>query len=87
MTTLYSHLKRRRHATHIQKLSLKHMPCKCLEIEETGRPRIITDRGRATLEIRKLRRNKATPLELLKGSVIKFDNPTQPIAEDDWENG
>ena len=36
-------------------------------IEQTGRSRVITDRGRPTLEIRKLRQQE--PLELLKGTV------------------
>jgi len=56
------------------------------EIEKSGESRIITDRGKPTLEIRKLRVNKKPPLELLKGTVLKYDNPTTPVADDDWEN-
>ena len=56
------------------------------DIEKSGESRIITDRGKPTLEIRKLRVNKKTPLELLKGTVLKYDNPTAPVADDDWEN-
>jgi hypothetical protein len=25
------------------------------------------------------------PFEVLRGSVVKFDNPTEPVGEDDWE--
>ena len=27
-----------------------------------------------------------TPLDILKGSVIRYEEPTEPVAEDDWEN-
>lgn len=56
------------------------------DIEHSGQPRIITDRGRPTLEIRKLRQQKVSPLELLKGTIVKYEAPTSPVADDDWEN-
>lgn len=56
------------------------------DIEKTGESRIITDRGKPTLEIRKLRESKKSPLELLRGTVVKFIDPTAPVAEDDWDN-
>lgn len=56
------------------------------DIEQSGQPRIITDRGKPTLEIRKLRRQKISPLELLKGTVVKYEAATAPVADDDWEN-
>ena len=56
------------------------------DIEKNGKPRIITDRGKPKLEIRKLRKTETPPLELLKGSVLKFEDPTLPVAEDDWDN-
>ncbi|MEE9491797.1 MAG: type II toxin-antitoxin system Phd/YefM family antitoxin [Gammaproteobacteria bacterium] len=56
------------------------------DIEQSGHPRIITDRGRPTLEIRKLRQQKIKPLDLLKGTVIKYESATAPVADNDWEN-
>lgn len=56
------------------------------EIEKSGQSQIITDHGKPVLEIKKLRRQKATPLDLLKNTVLKYRNPTDPISEDDWEN-
>jgi|SaaInlV_165m_DNA_1040744.scaffolds.fasta_scaffold196038_1 antitoxin (DNA-binding transcriptional repressor) of toxin-antitoxin stability system len=56
------------------------------EIEQSGSPRIITDRGRPTLEIRKLRRQLLDPRQVLKGTVVKYESPEAPVAEDDWEN-
>jgi len=37
------------------------------------------------LEIRKLRQKKASPLELLQGTVVKYESATSPVADDDWE--
>ena len=56
------------------------------EIEQSGKPRVITDRGKPTLEIRKLRQQEITPLEVLKGTVVKYAAATEPVADDDWEN-
>lgn len=56
------------------------------KIEKSGQSVIVTDRGKPTLEIRKLRQQKQTPLESLKDTVIKFDQPTKPVAVDDWEH-
>jgi antitoxin (DNA-binding transcriptional repressor) of toxin-antitoxin stability system len=54
------------------------------EIERSGESRIITDRGRPTLEIRKLRQQRALALGNLKGTVVKYDAATESVAEDEW---
>jgi hypothetical protein len=46
---------------------------------------IVTDHGRPTLELRPYRDNARDPLELLRGSLLRYDNPTDPVGEDDWE--
>ena len=56
------------------------------DIEQSGKPRVITDRGKPTLEIRKLRQQKIAPLEVLKGTVVKYSAATDPVENDDWEN-
>ena len=55
-------------------------------IESSGESRVITDHGKPTLEIRKLRRSDLPPLDVLRGTVLRFDGPTDPVAADDWEN-
>ena len=55
-------------------------------IEKSGEARIITDHGKPTLEIRKLRQRDVPPLELLRGTVLKFEGATEPVADDEWEN-
>jgi antitoxin (DNA-binding transcriptional repressor) of toxin-antitoxin stability system len=56
------------------------------EIEKSGKPRIITDHGRPTIEIKKLRQRKESPLEILKGTVIVYDEYDEPVAVDDWQS-
>jgi antitoxin (DNA-binding transcriptional repressor) of toxin-antitoxin stability system len=56
------------------------------EIERSGESRIITDRGRPTLEIRKLRQQRALALGNLKGTVVKYDVATESVAEDEWDS-
>jgi len=54
------------------------------EVEETGEPLIITDRGRPVVRI-----EAYAPLEevreRLRGCVIRYDEPTGPVGEGDWE--
>jgi prevent-host-death family protein len=54
------------------------------EVEETGEPLIITDRGRPVARIEPYRPLQETR-ELLRGCVIRYDEPTQPVAVEDWE--
>jgi len=55
------------------------------QIEDSGQPVVITDRGQPTLEVRPYKPGYRDPLELLRGSVKRYDRPTEPVAESDWE--
>ncbi|MBL4900600.1 MAG: type II toxin-antitoxin system Phd/YefM family antitoxin [Colwellia sp.] len=55
-------------------------------VEQSGQTLIITDRGMPKIEIRKIRRQEVSPMELLKNSVVKYESATAPVAADDWEN-
>ena len=74
----------------MEPISKSEFKAKALEvlraIEKSGEARIITDHGKPTLEIRKLRHQDVPPLELLQGTVLKFESPTEPVAEDDWDS-
>ena len=54
-------------------------------IEASGESVIVTNHGKPSLEVRPYHRIKQDPLLLLRGSVLRYDNPTDPIAEEDWE--
>ncbi|OZI63536.1 type II toxin-antitoxin system Phd/YefM family antitoxin [Bordetella genomosp. 11] len=55
------------------------------QVEATGEPLIVTDHGKPALEIRPYRALERDPAEILRGSVVKFENPTEPVGADDWE--
>lgn len=55
------------------------------KVEASGEVVVITDRGQPTVEVRRYRRDRRSPLERLRGSVLEYKDPTQPVGEDDWE--
>ena len=57
------------------------------QVEASGEPLVITDHGRPTLEVRPYRpaRPDANPLEELRGSVLRFDDPFAPVGKNNWE--
>lgn len=55
------------------------------KVESSGNAMVITDRGQPVIEIRRYRSDQRSPLERLRGSVLEFKNPTEPVAEEDWE--
>lgn len=50
----------------------------------SGESVIITDHGKPTIEVRKFSIKRRDPLEVLKGSVTEFLDPTDPVGETDW---
>lgn len=54
------------------------------EIEETGEPLVLTDRGRPVLRITPYA-PAAETREALQGCVIRYEGATEPVAVDDWE--
>ena len=56
------------------------------QVESTGQSVIITDRGKPTIEVRPYHKTDHSPLDMLKGSVTDYTDPTEPVAGDDWES-
>ena len=52
-------------------------------VEKTGENVVITAHGKPTLIIKQYRENEISPLDKLKGSVVSYHSPTEPIDEDD----
>ena len=50
-------------------------------IEKTGAPVVITDNGKPTLAVTKYHSAARNALAQLKGSVLRFDDPTAPTGE------
>lgn len=55
------------------------------QVETSGEPIVVTDHGRPKLEVRRYRPPDRNPLEILRGSVLHYDKPFEPVGEDDWE--
>ena len=56
------------------------------QVERTGQPIIITDRGVPVLKVMPYREDPEAAVRMLRESVIKYDLPTKPVGEDDWES-
>ena len=54
-------------------------------VELTGEPVIVTDHGTPALIVRKYLGSVANVRDKLKGSVLRYDAPLEPVADDDWE--
>lgn len=54
-------------------------------IEETGETLIITDRGKPVLKVMPYTANTEDKLKILRSSVLEYDDPTQPVALEDWK--
>ena len=55
------------------------------KVEETGEPLIITEHGKAVLKIEPNVTGEQT-LRLLRGCVVRFDMPTEPVGFQDWKS-
>ena len=55
------------------------------EVEETGRELIITDRGKPVLKLVPYKEDLEALLLPLRGTVLRYDDPFEPVAVDDWE--
>lgn len=55
------------------------------EIEHSGESIVITDHGRPALEVRPFKATGNDPLQSLRNTVLRFDDPLAPVAEGDWD--
>jgi antitoxin (DNA-binding transcriptional repressor) of toxin-antitoxin stability system len=69
-----------------QQLSKSAFKAKALEyfrqIEDTGESVIVTDHGKPVVEVRAVQQSELDPLAILKGTVVKYEQPFEPI--EDW---
>jgi prevent-host-death family protein len=55
------------------------------QVESTGRELIITDHGKPVLKIVPYAHDPAEALEALRGSVLRYADPLEPVGLEDWE--
>jgi prevent-host-death family protein len=56
------------------------------EVERTGKELIITDRGKPVLRLVPYRDDPAEALRALRDTVVRYESPTEPVGEEDWES-
>jgi antitoxin (DNA-binding transcriptional repressor) of toxin-antitoxin stability system len=55
------------------------------QVEASGESVVVTDHGQPKLEVRPYKPSTRNPLDILRGSVLRYDNPTAPVSDEDWE--
>ncbi|BDG22508.1 type II toxin-antitoxin system Phd/YefM family antitoxin [Thermus thermophilus] len=72
--------------TTVMKVSKSYFKAHALEllrrVEATGEPLLLTHRGRPVLEVRPYR--EEDPREKLLGTLLRYEDPTEPTGEA-WE--
>lgn len=70
----------------ISKSSFEERPEEFLrEVESTGEDLVITDHGKPVLRLVPYMPSPTEALEALRGSVLRYDDPTEPVGLEDWE--
>jgi prevent-host-death family protein len=57
----------------------------CRQVQETGEPILITDRGRPVLKLAPYFGDDDSVLASLRGTVLVYRDPVEPIGEETWE--
>jgi antitoxin (DNA-binding transcriptional repressor) of toxin-antitoxin stability system len=55
------------------------------EIQESGQELIITDHAKPVLKISPIKEEPKVVLKELRNSVLFYEHPLEPVAENDWE--
>ena len=72
---------------HVSKSSFKAKALEYFrEVESTGRELVITDHGKPVLKIVPYSHDPAKALRALRGSVIRYVDPLEPVGLEDWES-
>jgi prevent-host-death family protein len=56
------------------------------EVETTGQELIITDHGKPVLKVVPYSHDPAEALRGLRGSVIRYTDPLEPVGLEDWDS-
>jgi len=54
------------------------------QVEASGESVVVTDHGKPALEVRPYRNADRNPLDVLRGSVVRYVDPTAPV-DVEWE--
>lgn len=54
-------------------------------VQQSGKALVVTDRGRPVLKLIPYTPDAKHVLRVLRGSVLQYERPTDPVATEDWE--
>ena len=57
------------------------------QVERTGKPITITDRGKPVLKLVPYRADPEAAVRVLRETVVKYRAPTSPVDDAEWESG
>jgi prevent-host-death family protein len=76
----------------LQTISKSRFKAKALEymrlVERHQRPLLITDMGNPVIQIvpyEQAKQSEVKPLHALRGTLLDYQSPTEPVAQDEWE--
>ncbi|HEY6508191.1 MAG TPA: type II toxin-antitoxin system prevent-host-death family antitoxin [Vicinamibacterales bacterium] len=55
------------------------------QVEKSRKPVVVTDRGKPVLKVVPFSNDPEDILKELRGSVLDYQEPTQPVDESDWD--
>ena len=55
------------------------------KVQESGKPLIITDRGKPVLKILPYSEDPQDIMKTLRNTVVRYEEPTEPVGVEDWE--
>jgi len=55
------------------------------QVQSTGEELVVTDRGRPVARVVPFHLDPMEELRQLRNSVVRYDRPTSPVGEEDWE--
>jgi antitoxin (DNA-binding transcriptional repressor) of toxin-antitoxin stability system len=54
-------------------------------VQASGEPIVITDHGKPALELRPIAHVQHDPFQDLRGRVLRYDDPFEPVGAEDWD--
>ena len=73
----------------VTRVSKSKFKAKALEffrqVETSGEPIVVTDHGQAKLEVRRYAELERDPRKILRGTVLRYDDPFEPVGVEDWD--
>lgn len=71
--------------TTVSKSKFKAHALEYFRLVQSGSTLIVTDRGRPVARIVPIRQSAEDTLSKLRGTLVKYSDPLEPVSLEDWE--